>query len=255
MASIITRKTSFQPNRDPQMPGELIIPALLMGLAGSLHCVGMCGPIAMAMPLQGREPWRKISGGLMYNAGRITTYAAFGLLAGWLGAGLRWFGWQQRVSLILGITILVFMIAPAIARTDMLQRGMQSRMVRIRQVLAKVLFRGTPSAMFATGLLNGLLPCGLTYMALAGSAVSGSPLQGAGFMALFGMGTAPVMLATVWMGSILHHQVRYKLRKMYPALLIIMSILLIIRGLDLGIPYVSPRLKASINQAAHCRPN
>ena len=235
------------------MPLELLIPAFLMGLAGSLHCVGMCGPIAMALPLQGRRSWEKLTGGLLYNAGRITTYAIFGLAAGWIGGGLRWFGWQQRISLFLGITILLFMIVPAILPVNRLQIAIQSRMSGIRSTLASVLFRGTPTAMFATGLLNGLLPCGLVFMAMAGSAVSGSSLWGASFMTMFGLGTAPVMLATVWMGSLLHRQMRLKLQKMYPALLIAMSILLIIRGLDLGIPYLSPSLKISGSAAAHCR--
>jgi sulfite exporter TauE/SafE len=90
-------------------------------------------------------------------------------------------------------------------------------------------------------------------MAMAGSTISGSPLQGAAFMALFGLGTAPVMLSTVWMGAILHRQMRQKLQKMYPALLITMSILLIIRGLDLGIPYLSPSLGLSNSEAVHCK--
>ena len=232
---------------------ELLIPALLMGFAGSLHCVGMCGPIAMALPLQGRRSWEKLTAGLLYNAGRVTTYATFGLVVGWIGGGLRWFGWQQRISLALGIIILLFMIVPAILPVNRMQNAVQSRMNGIRQTLARVLFRGTPTAMFATGLLNALLPCGLVYMALAGSAVSGSPFQGAAFMAMFGLGTAPVMLATVWMGSLLHRQMRLKLQKMYPALLIAMSILLIIRGLDLGIPYLSPSLRISGSAAAHCQ--
>ena len=232
---------------------ELIIPAFVMGLAGSLHCIGMCGPIAMALPLQGRSSWDKLTGGLLYNAGRITSYASFGFIAGWMGGGLRWFGWQQRISLILGITILLLMIVPLIIRVDRLQSVMQSSMAGIRQALARVLFRGTPTAMFASGLLNGLLPCGLVYMALAGSTISGSTWQGATFMALFGLGTLPVMLATVWMGSLLHRRMRLTLQKMYPALLIIMSILLIIRGLDLGIPYLSPTLSISNSVPVHCR--
>lgn len=224
-----------------------------MGLAGGLHCVGMCGPIAMALPLQGRASWDKLIGGLLYNAGRITTYSSFGMLAGWVGGGLRWFGWQQRISLVMGITILLFMIIPVIFPVTRVQAHIIARMSEIRQTLAKVLFRGTPGAMYATGLLNGLLPCGLVYMAMAGSTISGSPLQGAAFMALFGIGTAPVMLSTVWMGSILHRQMRQKLQKMYPALLITMSILLIIRGLDLGIPYLSPSLGLSNPEAVHCK--
>lgn len=224
-----------------------------MGLAGSLHCVGMCGPIAMALPLQGRASREKLSGGLLYNAGRITTYASFGMLAGWVGGGLKWFGWQQRISLVMGITILLFMIIPVIFPVNRVQAHIIARMSNIRQALAKVLFKGTPGAMYASGLLNGLLPCGLVYMAMAGSTISGSPLQGAAFMALFGLGTAPVMLSTVWMGAILHRQMRQKLQKMYPALLITMSILLIIRGLDLGIPYLSPSLGLSNSEAVHCK--
>jgi sulfite exporter TauE/SafE len=235
------------------MNTELLIPALLMGFAGSLHCVGMCGPIAMALPLQGRASREKLSGGLLYNAGRITTYISLGLLAGWLGSGLRWFGWQQRISLIMGITILLFMIIPAIMPIHRLESNMHARMAGIRQTLGRVLFKGTPSAMFSTGFLNGLLPCGLVYMALAGSTISGSPLQGAAFMALFGFGTVPVMLATVWMGALLHRKMRSKLQKMYPALLIMMSILLIIRGLDLGIPYLSPSINIRESEALHCR--
>ncbi len=224
-----------------------------MGLAGSLHCVGMCGPIAMALPLQGRASREKLSGGLLYNAGRITTYSSFGMLAGWVGGGLKWFGWQQRISLVMGITILLFMIIPVIFPVNRVQAHIIARMSNIRQALAKVLFKGTPGAMYASGLLNGLLPCGLVYMAMAGSTISGSPLQGAAFMALFGLGTAPVMLSTVWMGAILHRQMRQKLQKMYPALLITMSILLIIRGLDLGIPYLSPSLGLSNSEAVHCK--
>jgi uncharacterized protein len=235
------------------MNTELLIPAFFMGLAGSLHCVGMCGPIAMALPLQGRASREKLSGGLLYNAGRITTYASFGMLAGWVGGGLKWFGWQQRISLVMGITILLFMIIPVIFPVNRAQAHIIARMSNIRQALAKVLFKGTPGAMYASGLLNGLLPCGLVYMAMAGSTISGSPLQGAAFMALFGLGTAPVMLSTVWMGAILHRQMRQKLQKMYPALLITMSILLIIRGLDLGIPYLSPSLGLSNSEAVHCK--
>lgn len=235
------------------MNTEIVIPAFVMGLAGSLHCVGMCGPIAMALPLQGRAFWEKLSGGLLYNAGRVTTYASFGMLAGWVGGGLKWFGWQQRISLMLGITILLFMIVPAIMPVNRLQAQINVKMGRVRQTLARVLFRGTPTAMYATGLLNGLLPCGLVFMALAGSTISGSPLQGVTFMASFGIGTTPIMLGTVWVGSLLHRQMRLKLQKMYPAVLITMSILLILRGLDLGIPFLSPSLNITHSDAAHCR--
>lgn len=234
------------------METELLLPALVMGLAGSLHCIGMCGPIALSLPLQGCNHRQKLTGGLLYNAGRVTTYSSFGLLFGWLGGGLKWFGWQQRMSLSLGIVMLLFIIVPHILPTDRLRQKVNNGMSAVRQSLARMLFKGTPGAMYATGLLNGLLPCGLVFMALAGSAVSGNPLNGALFMALFGIGTIPIMLSSVWMGSMLHRRLRNSLRKMYPAMLITMSILLIIRGLDLGIPYLSPSIRAGNNAEAHC---
>jgi sulfite exporter TauE/SafE len=237
------------------MDTELLIPALVMGLAGSLHCIGMCGPIALALPLQGSSRRQKLLGGLLYNAGRVSTYAIFGFLFGWLGGGLKWFGWQQRMSLSLGVIMLLFMIVPHLLPTGRLQCRINNGMSAIRQTLANMLFKGTPTAMFATGLLNGLLPCGLVYMALAGSAVSGSPWHGTLFMAMFGIGTTPIMLSSVWMGGMLHRQLRTALRKAYPAMLVTMSILLIIRGLDLGIPYLSPSLRPGNSAEAHCIKN
>jgi sulfite exporter TauE/SafE len=237
------------------METETLIPALVMGLAGSLHCIGMCGPIALALPLQGSSPGQKLIGGSLYNAGRVTTYAAFGFLFGWLGGGLKWFGWQQRMSLSLGIIILLFIIGPKVLPTGRLQWKIQNSMSAIRQSLATMLFKGTPSAMFATGLLNGLLPCGLVFMALAGSTISGNPWQGSMFMVMFGIGTTPVMLSSVWMGGILHRQLRKNLQRVYPAMLITMSILLIIRGLDLNIPYLSPSLRQGTSAEAHCIKN
>jgi uncharacterized protein len=127
-------------------------------------------------------------------------------------------------------------------------------MYRVRSVLSKLLHNPKPTALFATGFLNGLLPCGLVYMALAGAAITGRGLEGATFMAAFGAGTVPAMLATTYLGQWLKQPLRIKLRKIYPVLMALMAILLILRGLNLGIPMLSPKLNASASAVLECPP-
>lgn len=234
---------------------HLLIPALLMGLAGSLHCVGMCGPIAMALPLHGRSNIGKITGAIAYNMGRITTYALFGMVFGLLGRSFEWFGWQQRISIGLGLVILLFLLIPRVLPTLSMHPAIQKYMAGLRKAIATHLFKGDPSSMYATGLLNGLLPCGLVYMALAGAVVSGDLVKGMLFMAVFGLGTIPAMLSISLAGGWLKQPVRVKIRQMYPAILLVMATLLILRGLGLGIPFVSPKLHVSESVQMDCHPN
>lgn len=234
---------------------QLLIPALLMGLAGSLHCVGMCGPIAMALPLQGRSNIGKITGAMAYNMGRVTTYALFGMVFGLLGRSFEWFGWQQRISIGLGLVILLFLLIPRVFPKMSVHPAIQKYMAGLRKAIATHLFKGDPSSMYATGLLNGLLPCGLVYMALAGAVVSGNLVEGMLFMAVFGLGTIPAMLSISLAGGWLKQPVRVKIRQMYPAILLLMATLLILRGLGLGIPFVSPKLNMSGSVQMDCHPN
>jgi uncharacterized protein len=225
-----------------------------MGMAGSLHCVGMCGPIAMALPLQQASGVQKLSGILLYNAGRTTTYAIGGFLFGWIGRSFQFFGWQQKISILLGVTILVFLLGPLVWKGKSLHPMINRAMYRVRTILSKLLHDPKPTALYTTGLLNGLLPCGLVYMALAGAAITGKGFEGAAFMAAFGAGTIPAMLATSYLGQWMKQPLRLKLRKIYPALMAVMAILLILRGLNLGIPLLSPRLNASVSSAVDCHP-
>ena len=233
---------------------QIFIPGFIMGLAGSLHCVGMCGPIAMALPLQEKTTWGKVSGGLLYNFGRITTYAAFGIVFGFIGRSFSWFGWQQKISISLGIIILLFLIIPKLFPNKTLHPAIQKVMSGIRQKISHYLFQGNPASLYATGFLNGLLPCGLVYMALAGATVSGQASDGMLFMIFFGLGTLPAMFFTALFGTWLKQPIRARIRKMYPAMMVIMAILLILRGLNLGIPLVSPRLNISSSETIDCNP-
>jgi hypothetical protein len=236
------------------MDAQVLVPAFLMGMAGSLHCIGMCGPIALSLPVQGRSMAGKISGGMLYNLGRITTYGMLGLLMGTLGQSLQWFAWQQKISILLGLSILAFLIVPLVFPGKSLHPAISALMSSIRARLARVLGNPHPAALYSTGLLNGLLPCGLVYMALTGAVITGGPIAGAVFMMLFGAGTLPAMFATTLFGQWLKYPYRVRLRQLYPALMALMALLLIIRGLNLGIPLLSPKLNVSASAAAECHP-
>jgi sulfite exporter TauE/SafE len=109
--------------------------------------------------------------------------------------------------------------------------------------------------MFLIGILNGFLPCGLVYVALAGAIASGDAISGAAVMILFGLGTIPAMFAASVFGKFINIGIRTKLRKAVPALAILLAAVFILRGLNLGIPYLSPRLNAPTNVSSEmeCR--
>lgn len=234
------------------MDAQVLVPAFLMGLAGSLHCVGMCGPIALSLPVQGRSTAGKLAGGMLYNLGRITTYGLLGLAMGTLGKSLQWFAWQQKISILLGLSILAFLVVPLVLPGKSLHPAINTAMYGIRLRLAKVLGNPHPAALYSTGLLNGLLPCGLVYMALTGAVITGNPLDGALFMMLFGTGTLPAMFATTLFGQWIKQPFRLRIRQIYPAVMAAMAILLIIRGLNLGIPLLSPKLNVSSSAPVEC---
>jgi sulfite exporter TauE/SafE len=212
--------------------------AFILGLAGSLHCAGMCGPLALALPALNRRTVVFVAGRMAYNLGRVATYCMLGLLFGLLGQAFSVAGLQQVLSIALGVALLLGLLlslkhpATAVVRVvDTLKRPM-----------AKLLQKRSFTALAVLGLLNGLLPCGLVYVACAGAAATGNLLDGAGFMAAFGAGTIPMMLAISLSGSLVPLRLRLRLTKAVPVTVGLLATLLILRGLSLGIPYVSPDL-------------
>ena len=240
---------------------------VIMGLVSSLHCVGMCGPLVLMMQGGGRgkgeggrgkgegerEKGEALWNALLYNLGRVTTYAALGLVFGLVGRSFVWFGWQQKISVALGIIVLLVLILPtAFTRIKWISGPFERMMAFIRGRMSTLLFGGRPGSSYAFGLLNGLLPCGMVYMAMAAALASGTPLGGASFMALFGLGTLPGMWALAAFGSLAGMEFRALARKIFPALMALVAILLILRGLNLDIPYLSPSLQLSPSEAVHC---
>lgn len=227
--------------------------ALSLGFIGSFHCIGMCGPIALTLPVQHLEGVRKQAGILLYNAGRVTAYAGLGCISGWLGRQFYLGGLQQWLSIIIGSGMLLLIILQYGFRNTRfsLNTGFYTR--HIKRMLGDLLRRQQQHTLYAIGFLNGLLPCGLVWFALTGAIATGNSLQGALFMAAFGTGTLPAMIALTWCNDLISISLRNRLRRCIPYVLSIMAVLLIIRGLNLNIPYVSPTLSAPGEKVTeHC---
>lgn len=227
--------------------------AFLLGVAGSAHCIGMCGPIALAVPYMGPGRGARWSAALLLNGGRLATYVLLGAAVGTFGWGLRIAHLQQGVSVAAGVLLLAALLVPRVFHrpTGRIALGIG----RTRGLLVRTLRRTAPEALFLTGVLNGLLPCGLVYLALIAAAATGSVTGGMGFMALFALGTWPALIAVRLGGTLLGPRLRMLLRRASPVMVSGMAVLLILRGLGLGIPFVSPATPTLPAQVTPCHPS
>jgi len=211
--------------------------AFTIGLFGSLHCAGMCGPIACALPNGDGGKFHVIGNALRYNFGRTVTYSLIGAMIGIVGRGLQLAGFQQFISIALGVLLLVIALFSINVEAKLLQLpGLHQLVFRLKSKLGQLLKGTGVNASFFIGLLNGLLPCGLVYMAVVGALSTGGIWSGMGYMALFGLGTTPLMLATGLAGSFAGIKFRTALRKAYPAFLIFFAVLFIFRGINFHVP-------------------
>jgi hypothetical protein len=218
-----------------------ILTAIVLGLVGSLHCAGMCGPLALALPAAGTSGPGFLSGRLAYNLGRILTYCLLGVVFGLVGKTLVVAGVQRWVSIGLGLMLLIGLFS---SRKLALWRPVTSFVEGLKSRMGSLLRRRSFSSRLSLGLFNGLLPCGLVYVACAGAVATGGLLSGLAYMAGFGLGTVPMMLGIGLSGHLFPIALRLQLRKAIPLSVFLLASLLILRGLGLGIPYLSPDLAA-----------
>ena len=219
----------------------ILFSALVLGLMGSFHCAGMCGPIAIALPLHGNSIPQKIFGGTLYNLGRTLTYGVMGAIFGLLGQGVEMIGFQQKISIIMGAIMILSVIFPSLFRNQYnMEKSWFSLVGKLKKSIGKLFSVRSFSSLFFIGLLNGLLPCGLVYMAIAGAIGTGEVVLGALYMVMFGLGTIPMMLSIALAGNILSVAIRRKINRLIPVLVVVVGIFFILRGLSLGIPYLSP---------------
>lgn len=233
--------------------------AFIVGLVGSAHCAGMCGPIALALPLHSNSWFTRVSGALIYNSGRIITYIILGAIFGVLGKSLHMAGFQLWASVVIGILMIALVIVPLVfKKTPSLNNVFESYSARLMSGFRNMFQKGTTGSLFGIGLLNGILPCGLVYVALAGAINTGEVITAMAYMALFGAGTIPVMLAVSMAGTMISLKLRIFVSKLSPFVIVLLGVLFILRGLSLGIPYISPKAEAltPVVEKAHkcCHP-
>ncbi len=212
--------------------------AFMLGLVGSLHCVAMCGAIALALPHHGRGWSSFVAGRVAYNLGRIATYSSLGLVFGFIGRSLALAGVQRWLSIGAGAAIIAGLLLSRRLTTPPIIRAVGWLKARLATLLRSRSF----GSLALLGVLNGLLPCGLVYAAAAGAAATGDVPSGVAYMALFGLGTVPLMMTVSLSGKAVFGKFRFPLQRLIPASLVVVALLLILRGMALGIPYVSPSL-------------
>ena len=229
---------------------EAILIGMGLGMAGSLHCIGMCGPLALSLPLNHTGRTGRVIAILLYNLGRTATYFLLGVVLGLLGRRIAITGYQQLFAVVTGsIILIVLLLGHSLPDIKIVSAFRQ----RLKKTLAYFLSRKNKSAtFFIIGMLNGLLPCGMVYMAVAAALVIGGPLQSGLFMAAFGMGTLPLMGLLMLTGHHLSFAFRHRIRKLPSFFVAVAAVLNILRGLNLGIPYISPAYPAATAQAISC---
>jgi len=216
---------------------------LLVGIVGSAHCAGMCGPLALALPVPQAGRAKFVTGRLLYSIGRVVTYVLLGAVAGLVGNRLFMAGAQQTVSIVLGVVLLVAALAPALLKRFRAGSILMGRITTpVQRAIGALLQRSSLLALFLLGLVNGLLPCGLVYVALAAAVTTGDITRGVLFMMGFGIGTVPVMFVIALLGKQIQGGVRKRLTMLMPAFTALIAVLIILRGMNLGIPYVSPKV-------------
>jgi sulfite exporter TauE/SafE len=216
----------------------------------------MCGPIAFLLPVDRNNNVKKIGQTFLYHFGRILAYSIIGLAFGLVGKSLNLFGFQQQLSIFIGILMLLVIFIPQ----KTFNRYNFSKPVfkiisKVKSALGKELKKKTPDTFLTIGLLNGFLPCGLVYMAVFGAIATGDALSGSLYMAIFGIGTIPLMTTAIYLGNFLNAQVRQRVRRAIPVFVVIIGCLFIVRGLGLGIPYISPKpMTETVDANYDCEP-
>ncbi|GAA4291786.1 sulfite exporter TauE/SafE family protein [Aestuariibaculum suncheonense] len=215
--------------------------AIIFGILGSFHCVGMCGPIAFMLPVDRSHSVKKVAQISSYHIGRLLAYSIIGLLFGLIGKSFYLFGVQQQLSIAIGILMILIILIP----TRIFNRYNASQPIymlisKVKSALGKALKKKTADTFLTIGFLNGFLPCGLVYMAVFAAITMPSALQSSLYMTLFGLGTMPLMTSAIYLGKFLNNSIKQRIQKAVPVFVIIIGLLFILRGLGLGIPYLSP---------------
>ena len=219
---------------------SILIPGFTLGLISSFHCVGMCGPIALSLPLYNLPAAKRRLTILCYHLGRITTYSIMGVLFGFFGRQMHLSGLQSGFSIISGLVILAAVFFYFVRKRALEPAFTRAMHVKVQLMMSKYLHSKTIPGFFMLGMFNGLLPCGMVYIAIAAALNMSSLWSGSLFMAMYGFGTLPALLALSSFSFYFSISLRNSMKTAIPYVMAFIGIILIIRGMNLGIPYISP---------------
>ncbi len=234
------------------MPWQFIIGGFTLGLIGSLHCVGMCGPLSFALPLQYLHRTQRIAAIFLYQVGRVVTYSALGLVFGLAGRRVYLSGFQQWFSISMGALMFFLIVQYWLFRKRTKLNFLSKFYFAVQKLMIRILkIKGTIPFLFF-GMANGFLPCGMVYVAVAGALVTRELQHSVLFMSMFGFGTMPAMIAVSYSRQFFSLEIRNSFRKLVPILICLMAAILILRGMNLGIPFISPALQPVSQTALSC---
>jgi len=227
----------------------LVFIAFIIGFSSSLHCLGMCGPIALSLPLNRTSDWRVASGAFQYNLGRLVAYSILGLVMGTIGFSVSNIRWMQLLSIVAGLSMIGIAWHKLFTFNFFTQSKISKKILSFIVVnIANLRKSNHWSKLLSLGFLNGFLPCGMVYIGLANAMLQSSPLHGALAMFLFGLGTTPALFSVAFFASKISKKWHAQIRRFIPYLITLLGLLIILRGLDLGIPYLSPKIKNVASQ-------
>jgi sulfite exporter TauE/SafE len=177
----------------------------ILGLFGTGHCIGMCGPLVIGFP--GRTG--KFSAHLFYHLGRIITYMVIGAIMGGIGTGLAgiaaltggdYLAWVARIQVGFSLLAAVFLMVFGLARLDFIREpgwmalASPGRIPGYGKVMKSATSNRGRVQLFWVGLMMGFLPCGLSFAAFSRALAAGGPIRGAGLVFAFALGTLPGLL-------------------------------------------------------------
>lgn len=225
-----------------------LITGFILGLTSNFHCIGMCGPIALAVPVNRKNNSTILFGAFQYNTGRIISYAILGGLVGIIGLSIHTFGVLQWLSILSGLFLIIYAWRKYLNKIFSQHLPTLPIQKHLNEALGKVIKSKNPMKLSMLGMLNGFLPCGMVYAALLNALLTGEILGSALAMVFFGIGTLPAMVGVIYMANKITPQMRSKFNKVVPYFITMVGLLIVLRGLNLGIPYISPEIKLEQKQ-------
>jgi len=231
----------------------VLLSGLLLGFAGSLHCVGMCGPLSLVLPTSQLSSTMKFMSLLLYQFGRMVMYSCLGLLFGFAGHGLYVAGFQQWFSIVLGVLVLAMAAFYFMQKNFLHLPVLSGFYLVVSKCIRKIVNSNAGMrSFFLLGMANGLLPCGMVYIALAATLSFHTLYEPVGFMAMFGAGTLPAMMLVAYSLQTFNLQLKRTIRRTIPFFIAAAGIVLILRGMNLGIPFISPQLPSAAALPINC---